>query len=86
MKRITDAYNKRIDEWQKKIDLAKAAYDEMFQKGQTQQQQTDARAQERKIQKFEDMLANLQAERDEPEWRTDALPGDEQGHFRCKGQ
>ena len=65
MKRITDAYNKRIDEWQKKIDLAKAAYDEMFQKGQTQQQQTDARAQERKIQKFEDMLANLQAERDE---------------------
>ena len=65
MKRITDAYNKRIDEWQKKIDLAKAAYDEMFQKGQTQQQQTDARAQERKIQKFEDMLAKLQAERDE---------------------
>lgn len=65
MKRITDAYNKRIDEWQKKIDLAKAAYDETFQKGQTQQQQTDARAQERKIQKFEDMLANLQAERDE---------------------
>ena len=65
MKRIADAYNKRIDEWQKKIDLAKAAYDEMFQKGQTQQQQTDARAQERKIQKFEDMLANLQAERDE---------------------
>lgn len=65
MKRITDAYNKRIDEWQKKIDLAKAAYDEMFQKGQTQQQQTDARAQERKIQKFEDMIAKLQAERDE---------------------
>lgn len=65
MKRITDAYNKRIDEWQKKIDLAKAAYDEMFQKGQTQQQQTDARAQERKIQKFEDMLAKLQTERDE---------------------
>lgn len=65
MKRITDAYNKRIDEWQKKIDLAKAAYDEMFQKGQTQQQQTDARAQELKIQKFEDMLAKLQAERDE---------------------
>ncbi len=65
MKRITDAYNKRIDEWQKKIDLAKAAYDEMFQKGKTQQQQTDARAQERKIQKFEDMLAKLQAERDE---------------------
>lgn len=65
MKRITDAYNKRIEEWQKKIDLAKAAYDEMFQKGQTQQQQTDARAQERKIQKFEDMLAKLQAERDE---------------------
>ena len=65
MKRITDAYNKRIDEWQKKIDLAKAAYDEMFQKGQTQQQQMDARAQERKIQKFEDMLAKLQAERDE---------------------
>ena len=65
MRRITDAYNKRIDEWQKKIDLAKAAYDEMFQKGQTQQQQTDARAQERKIQKFEDMLAKLQAERDE---------------------
>ena len=65
MKRITDAYNKRIDEWQKKIDLAKAAYDEMFQKGQTQQQQADARAQERKIQKFEDMLAKLQAERDE---------------------
>lgn len=65
MKRITDAYNKRIDEWQKKIDLAKAAYDETFQKGQTQQQQTDARAQERKIQKFEDMLAKLQAERDE---------------------
>ena len=65
MRRITDAYNRRIEEWQKKIDLAKAAYDEMFQKGQTQQQQTDARAQERKIQKFEDMLANLQAERDE---------------------
>lgn len=65
MKRITDAYNKRIDEWQKKINLAKAAYDEMFQKGQTQQQQTDARSQERKIQKFEDMLAKLQAERDE---------------------
>ena len=65
MKRITDAYNKRIDEWQKKIDLAKAAYDEMLQKGQMQQQQTDARAQERKIQKFEDMLAKLQAERDE---------------------
>ena len=65
MKRITDAYNKRIDEWQKKIDIAKAAYDEMFQKGQTQQQQTDARAQERNIQKFEDMLAKLQAERDE---------------------
>ena len=65
MRRITDAYNKRIEEWQKKIDLAKAAYDEMFQKGQTQQQQTDARAQERKIQKFEDMLAKLQAERDE---------------------
>lgn len=65
MRRITDAYNKRIDEWQKKIDLAKAAYDEMFRKGQAQQQQTDARAQERKIQKFEDMLANLQAERDE---------------------
>ena len=65
MKRITDAYNKRIEEWQKKIDLAKAAYDEMFQKGQMQQQQTDARSQERKIQKFEDMLAKLQAERDE---------------------
>lgn len=65
MKRITDAYNKRIDEWQKKIDLAKAAYDETFQKGQTQQQQADARAQDRKIQKFEDMLAKLQAERDE---------------------
>ena len=65
MRRITDAYNKRIEEWQKKIDFAKAAYDEMFQKGQTQQQQTDARSQERKIQKFEDMLANLQAERDE---------------------
>mgnify|MGYP004529916207 CR=1 FL=1 len=65
MRRITDAYNKRIEQWQKKIDLAKAAYDEMFQKGQTQQQQTDARAQERKIQKFEDMLAKLQAERDE---------------------
>lgn len=65
LKRITDAYNKRIEEWQKKIDLAKAAYDEMFQKGQTQQKQTDARAQERKIQKFEDMLAKLQAERDE---------------------
>lgn len=65
MKRITDAYNKRIEQWQKKIDLAKAAYDELFQKGQAQQQQTDARAQERKIQSYEEMLADLMSERDE---------------------
>lgn len=65
MNHITDAYNKRIEQWQKKIDLAKAAYDELFQKGQAQQQQTDARVQEQKIQSYEEMLADLMSERDE---------------------
>lgn len=65
MKRITDAYNKRIDEWQKKIDLAKAAYDENFLAGQMNQGKADAAEQRRKIQSYEEMLADLQAERDE---------------------
>lgn len=65
MKRITDAYNKRIDEWQKKIDLARAAYDENLLAGQMNQGKADAAEQRRKIQSYEEMLADLQAERDE---------------------